>query len=67
MAKERGAIVEEWRGGRDARGRAAEAHWRLLFAGSRYESRLPIGREEVIKTTSRILESYRIPSPENLN
>ncbi|MEI6322343.1 MAG: trypsin-like peptidase domain-containing protein [bacterium] len=26
-----------------------------------------LNREEVIKTSSRILESYRIPSPENLN
>ena len=46
---ERGAILEEWRGGRDAQGRAAEAHWRLLHQGSLYADRLPIGLESVIR------------------
>eukprot|EP00240_Pyramimonas_obovata_P014520 CAMPEP_0118953032 /NCGR_PEP_ID=MMETSP1169-20130426/55831_1 /TAXON_ID=36882 /ORGANISM="Pyramimonas obovata, Strain CCMP722" /LENGTH=188 /DNA_ID=CAMNT_0006900391 /DNA_START=275 /DNA_END=838 /DNA_ORIENTATION=- len=29
VERERGAVIEEWRQGRDARGRAAEAHWKL--------------------------------------
>jgi predicted Zn-dependent peptidase len=46
---ERGAILEEWRGGRDARGRAAEAAWKMMNEGSPYAERLPIGLESVIR------------------
>ena len=46
---ERGAVLEEWRMGRDARGRAAEAYWKELMAGSLYAERSPIGTEEIIR------------------
>lgn len=46
---ERGAVMEEMRMGRDARGRAAEAYWKLLMDGSLYAERLPIGLEKVIR------------------
>ncbi|KAK3250341.1 hypothetical protein CYMTET_40280 [Cymbomonas tetramitiformis] len=49
VKKERGAVLEEWRQGRDARGRGAEAHWKLVMQGSQYEHRLPIGLEKVIR------------------
>ena len=35
--------------GRDARGRASEAYWKLLMKDSLYAERLPIGLESVIK------------------
>ena len=46
---ERGAVLEEWRSGRDARGRAAQAYWEALCEGSLYADRSPIGTEEVIR------------------
>lgn len=49
---ERGAILEEWRAGRDARGRDAEAYWKLLHGGTLYADRLPIGKEAVIRSVS---------------
>ncbi|MBN2324046.1 MAG: insulinase family protein [Spirochaetes bacterium] len=47
--KERGVIVEEWRLGRDADARMRETQYPLLFFGSRYAERLPIGKMEVIR------------------
>jgi hypothetical protein len=35
--------------GRDARGRASEAYWKLLMQDSLYAERLPIGQESVIR------------------
>eukprot|EP00879_Flechtneria_rotunda_P033000 GHRR01036512.1.p1 GENE.GHRR01036512.1~~GHRR01036512.1.p1 ORF type:complete len:154 (+),score=58.95 GHRR01036512.1:899-1360(+) len=49
LAKERGAVLEELRMSRDSAGRLATAHWELLLQGSRYEDRLPIGLESVIR------------------
>jgi predicted Zn-dependent peptidase len=46
---ERGSVLEEWRLGRDARGRAAEAYWKTLMEGSLYAERSPIGLENVIR------------------
>lgn len=46
---ERGAVLEEMRMGRDARGRASEAYWKLLMKDSKYAERLPIGLEQIIK------------------
>ena len=46
---ERGAVLEEWRSGRDARGRAAQAYWEALCEGSLYADRSPIGTEDVIR------------------
>jgi len=49
VESERGAVLEEWRMGRDARGRAGESYWKELMAGSLYAERSPIGTEEVIR------------------
>ena len=49
VEKERGAVLEEWRQGRDASGRIAEAHWKLVLEGTRYADRLPIGLEKIIR------------------
>ena len=49
VEKERGAVMEEMRMGRDARGRASEAYWKILTKGSLYAERLHIGSEAVIR------------------
>ncbi len=43
IEKERGVLVEEWRHGRGAAGRVRDQLLAMLFAGSRYADRLPIG------------------------
>lgn len=43
---------QEWRMGRNSRGRAQEAQWKLMLQGARYADRLPIGLESVIKNVS---------------
>jgi zinc protease len=48
--QERGVLVEEWRLGRGAERRLVEAQAPVLFAGSRYAERLPIGSREVLET-----------------
>jgi zinc protease len=50
--KERGVIVEEWRLGRGASARMQDKQFPVLFQGSRYAQRLPIGE---VKS----LESFR--------
>ncbi|OMO91643.1 hypothetical protein COLO4_18249 [Corchorus olitorius] len=52
LEKERGAVMEEYRGNRNASGRMQDAHWALMMEGSRYAERLPIGLEKVIRTVS---------------
>uniref|UniRef100_A0A2P2LQ17 Putative zinc protease PqqL isoform X1 n=2 Tax=Rhizophora mucronata TaxID=61149 RepID=A0A2P2LQ17_RHIMU len=52
LEKERGAVMEEYRGHRNASGRMQDAHWALLMEGSKYAERLPIGLEKVIRTVS---------------
>ncbi|KAG0485075.1 hypothetical protein HPP92_009154 [Vanilla planifolia] len=52
LEKERGAVLEEYRGGRNASGRMQDAHWILMFEGSKYAERLPIGLEKVIRTVT---------------
>lgn len=47
--KERGVILEEMRRGRGAQERARKVWMPVLFNGSKYAERLPIGKEEVIK------------------
>ena len=41
--KERGVIIEEWRSGRGAQGRLNDKQLPVIFHGSRYAERLPIG------------------------
>ncbi|KAL2251128.1 UNVERIFIED_CONTAM: Zinc protease PQQL-like protein [Sesamum indicum] len=52
LEKERGAVLEEYRGSRNANGRMQDAHWVLMMEGSKYADRLPIGLEKVIRTVS---------------
>lgn len=47
--KERGVIVEEWRTGRGAQARMSDEQYPILFKGSRYAERLPIGKMDVVE------------------
>lgn len=47
--KERGVVTEEWRLGQGANERMRRIYWPVLFDGSRYALRLPIGKMDVIK------------------
>ena len=59
--KERGVVIEEWRGRLGASERMQEPQLRGLFGGSRYVDRLPIGTPESLKsfTHQRLREFYR--------
>lgn len=46
---ERGVIMEEWRGGRGANERMGNKQREVLFEGSKYAERMPIGTPEVIE------------------
>lgn len=61
LEKERGAVMEEYRGSRNAAGRMQDAHWVLMMEGSQYAERLPIGLEKVIRTVSHetVKQFYR--------
>ncbi|MCK4548672.1 MAG: insulinase family protein [Candidatus Krumholzibacteria bacterium] len=50
--KERGVIIEEWRGRLGARKRIMYRHYPVLFRDSRYAEHLPIGKLEVIENAS---------------
>uniref|UniRef100_A0A0D6R038 Peptidase M16 N-terminal domain-containing protein n=1 Tax=Araucaria cunninghamii TaxID=56994 RepID=A0A0D6R038_ARACU len=52
LEKERGAVLEEYRGGRNAVGRMQDAHWVLMMEDSKYADRQPIGLEKVIRNVS---------------
>lgn len=52
IERERGIVVEEWRQGRGAAARLRDKQFPVLFQGSRYADRLPIGRKEIIETAS---------------
>jgi zinc protease len=47
--KERGVVVEEWRGGLGAGSRIRDKQFPILFHDSRYAERLPIGKPEIIR------------------
>ena len=51
--KERGVVLEEWRLGRGAFARINDKQWPVMFQGSRYAARLPIGLPETIKGAPR--------------
>jgi len=66
VAKERPVVVEEWRLGRGAQMRTLDEHLPVLFHGSRYAERLPIGQKEVIEgapieTIRRFYETWYRP------
>ncbi len=48
--KERGIIVEEWRLGQGADARMRDKQFPVLFRGSRYAERMPVGKKEVIES-----------------
>ncbi len=48
--KERGVVIEEWRLGRGAEARMRDEQFPILFKGSRYADRLPIGKKAVLDT-----------------
>jgi zinc protease len=51
--RERGVVIEEWRRGRGASQRINDKQFPVLFAGSRYAERLPIGSPETIRSVPR--------------
>ena len=59
--KERGVIMEEWRLGRGANERMWRKQVPVLYHGSRYADRLPIGQPEIIQQgpASRLRDFYR--------
>ena len=59
--KERGVVLEEWRLGRGAQERIQRKQLPLVFHGSRYAERLPIGKPEVLKQApaARLRDYYR--------
>src|SRR5258708_30917547 len=48
--KERGVVIEEWRGGLGASSRIRDKQIPVLFYHSRYAARLPIGKPEILKS-----------------
>lgn len=51
--KERGVVLEEWRLGRGADARIFDKQFPIIFSGSKYGQRLPIGQPEILKTAPR--------------
>ncbi|MCK5736734.1 MAG: insulinase family protein, partial [Spirochaetaceae bacterium] len=47
--KERGVVLEEWRGGRGADARMLDEEFPVLFKDSQYAERLPIGDVDIIQ------------------
>jgi zinc protease len=50
IENERGVVLEEWRLGRGAQARMLDEQFPVLFHGSRYATRLPIGDPDVLRT-----------------
>jgi zinc protease len=50
VEKERGVVIEEWRAGLGAEERIRQKHFPVLFKGSRYAERLPIGDRRTLET-----------------
>src|SRR4051795_9215777 len=48
--KERGVVIEEWRGGLGAGSRIRDKQIPVLYYHSRYAERLPIGKPEILRT-----------------
>lgn len=61
IQKERGVLLEEWRLGRGAQERIGRRQYPVLYHGSRYADRLPIGLPKVIEKTpaARLRDFYR--------
>jgi zinc protease len=52
VERERGVVIEEWRGRRGAQARALDEHLPVMFHGSRHAERLPIGTVETLQAAS---------------
>ncbi len=52
VASERGVVIEEWRLGRGAQARMQDKQFPILFQGSRYAERLPIGDPRILENAS---------------
>ena len=48
--KERGVVIEEWRGRRGAQARMQDKQFPVMFEGSLYAERLPIGKPEILES-----------------
>src|ERR671918_1238775 len=48
--RERGVVIEEWRGRLGANARMQVVHGKAIYGASKYTERLPIGTPEVLKT-----------------
>ena len=61
VEKERGVVLEEWRSSRGAGMRNVEKVFPVMFKGSRYADRLPIGTPEIIQNgkLERIKQFYK--------
>ena len=59
--RERGVVIEEWRGRQGAGTRMEAAQMRALFGDSKYPDRVPIGLPDVLKTfpAQRLRDFYR--------
>ena len=59
--RERGVVIEEWRGRLGAGTRMQEPQLKALFGDSRYVNRIPIGTPEVLKSfpAERLRQFYR--------
>src|SRR2546422_5081757 len=49
IEKERGVVIEEWRGGLGAGSRVRDKQIPVLYSNSRYALRLPIGKPDIIR------------------
>ncbi len=61
VEKERGVVIEEWRGRLGAGQRILDQQVPVLFHKSKYAERLPVGKPEIIKTVpvERVRAFYR--------
>ncbi len=61
LEKERGVVLEEWRLGRGAGRRIWDKQTKVIYHGSKYAERTPIGEAEIIKKAPReaFLRFYR--------
>jgi len=50
LNRERGVIIEEWRGGQGADERIYDKQRQVIFAGSKYAERMPIGKLETLQS-----------------
>lgn len=61
IEKERGVVIEEWRTGQGPETRIRNKHLSVIFQGSRYAERLPIGEVDILRSFDRetLLSYYR--------